>query len=50
MKLLIAILLAIAIGFACGKTNIPLPAPNHWIGVALIAAIFLGYYLSGAKP
>lgn len=44
-KEIIAVALAFGIGAACGRFHIPLPAPNHWIGVALIVAIWLGYTL-----
>lgn len=42
MKELIAIAIAFGIGALCAKFQIPLPAPPQWIGVALIAAIWLG--------
>lgn len=45
MKESIAILLAFAIGALCGRFQIPLPAPTHWVGIALIAAIWLGYQM-----
>jgi XapX domain-containing protein len=45
MKEVIAILLAFGIGALCGRFHVPLPAPPHWIGVVLIAAIWLGYTL-----
>jgi XapX domain-containing protein len=43
MKETIALLLAFAIGALCGRFAIPLPAPSHWFGVAVIAMIWLGY-------
>ncbi len=43
MKEVIAIAIAFAIGAACARFAVPVPAPPHWIGVALIAAIWLGY-------
>ncbi len=43
MKEAIAIVIAFGIGAACGRFQIPLPAPPHWVGVALIVAIWLGY-------
>lgn len=43
MKELIALLIAFGIGALCARFQIPLPAPPHWIGVALIGAIWLGY-------
>ena len=45
MKEIIAILLAFGVGALCGRFQIPLPAPPHWIGVLLIAATWLGYTL-----
>jgi XapX domain-containing protein len=45
MKEILAVIIAFGIGAACGRFAIPLPAPPHWIGVALIAAIWLGYTL-----
>ena len=45
MKEAIALLVAFGIGAACARFTIPVPAPPHWIGVALIAAIWLGYTL-----
>ncbi len=45
MKEVVAILLAFGMGALCGRFQIPLPAPIHWLGVALIAAIWLGYTL-----
>ena len=48
MKQGIALVIALAIGYFCGRYEIPLPAPPHWFGVALIACIWLGYVL--AKP
>jgi XapX domain-containing protein len=48
MKQALALLLALGIGALCGRFQIPLPAPPHWFGVALIACIWLGYVL--AKP
>ncbi|MEM7699249.1 MAG: XapX domain-containing protein [Verrucomicrobiota bacterium] len=44
-KEIIAVILAFAIGAGCARFQIPLPAPTHWIGVALIVAIWLGYTL-----
>ncbi|MEM0968700.1 MAG: DUF1427 family protein [Verrucomicrobiota bacterium] len=43
MKLAIALFLAFSIGALCARFDIPLPAPPTWYGVALIAAIWLGY-------
>ncbi|MEM1442797.1 MAG: XapX domain-containing protein [Verrucomicrobiota bacterium] len=43
MKEAIAVAIAFAIGALCARFEIPLPAPPHWIGVALIVAIWLGY-------
>lgn len=45
MKEIIALLLAFGIGALCGRFQVPLPAPPHWMGVALIATIWLGYTL-----
>jgi XapX domain-containing protein len=45
MKEVIAVILAFSIGALCARFQIPLPAPPHWIGVLLIAAIWLGYSL-----
>ncbi len=45
MKEVIAIVIAFAIGALCARFQIPVPSPAHWIGVALIAAIWLGYTL-----
>lgn len=43
MKEAIALIIAFGIGALCARFSIPLPAPPHWIGVALIVAIWLGY-------
>ena len=43
IKEIIAVVLAFGIGALCGRFQIPLPAPPHWVGVALIVAIWLGY-------
>lgn len=45
LKEVIALALAFGIGALCARFQIPLPAPPHWIGVALIVAIWLGYTL-----
>ena len=45
MKETIAILLAFAVGALCGKFQIPLPAPPHWIGILLIVSTWVGYSL-----
>ena len=45
LKEIIAVVLAFGIGALCGRLQIPVPAPTHWIGVALIVAIWLGYAL-----
>jgi len=45
MKESIALLLAFTIGALCGRFDIPLPAPSHWFGVAVIAAIWAGFAL-----
>jgi len=42
-KIIIAILLALAIGAACRLFEIPLPAPPTLLGVGLIFAITIGY-------
>lgn len=42
-KIIIAILLALAIGAACRLFEIPLPAPPTLLGVGLIFAITVGY-------
>jgi XapX domain-containing protein len=38
-------LVALAIGVFCRKFEIPLPAPNAFLGVLLIFCIYLGYRL-----
>lgn len=43
IKTAVALLVAFAIGGLCGRFQVPLPAPPHWVGVALIVAIWLGY-------
>lgn len=43
MKETIAVVLAFAVGALCGRFQIPLPAPPHWLGVLLIVAIWAGY-------
>ena len=43
-KYLISALIAFGIGALCGKFEIPLPAPPHWFGVVLIAAIWVGFF------
>lgn len=45
MKETLALLLAFGIGAVCARFQIPLPAPPHWMGVALIVAIWLGFIL-----
>jgi XapX domain-containing protein len=42
-KIIIAVLLALAIGAACRLFEIPLPAPPTLLGVGLIFAITIGY-------
>jgi len=42
-KEVVGILLAFGIGAFCALFRIPVPAPPHWIGVAMIVAIWLGY-------
>jgi len=46
-KHLTALAICIAIGAACARFGIPLPAPVDWFGVALIAAIYAGYAICG---
>ncbi len=43
MKIALAILIAFAIGFACGWFEIPAPAPPTLIGAALVMAMSVGY-------
>ena len=45
MKEILAIIIAFGIGAGCGRFNVPIPAPPHWLGVILIASIWLGYTL-----
>jgi len=49
MKLLIAAVICFGIGWTCGRYEVPLPAPNHWVGVAAIVLIYLGYILGAGK-
>ena len=48
MKIALAILIAFAIGFACGWFEIPAPAPPTLIGAALVMAMSVGY-MTGSK-
>ncbi len=45
MKLILAVIISLAIGGLCRKFDIPLPAPNAFLGVLLIFCIYLGYKL-----
>jgi len=49
MKLLIAAAICFGIGLACGRYEVPLPAPNHWVGVAAIVVIYLGYIIGASR-
>lgn len=42
-RLATAILLGLAIGFACGLTGVPVPAPPVLAGAVLVVAMTLGY-------
>ncbi len=42
-RLATAVLLGIAIGFACGLTGVPVPAPPVLAGALLVVAMTLGY-------
>jgi len=50
MKESVGVILAFAIGAICGKFQIPLPAPTHWMGLVLVFAIWLGYSLFKTSP
>ena len=43
MKHLFGMAAAFFIGGLCGALKIPIPAPNHWFGVALILMVYLGW-------
>ena len=45
LKEILGLLIAFGIGALCGVFRLPLPAPPHWLGVAMIATIWLGYTL-----
>jgi XapX domain-containing protein len=43
MKEFMACLLALCIGVGCARYSVPLPAPESWLAVALIALMLAGY-------
>ena len=42
-RLAVAVMLGLAIGFACGLTGIPAPAPPALAGALLVLGMTLGY-------
>ncbi len=48
VRLVIAIVLGVGIGFACGLSGIPAPAPPALAGALLVVAMTLGYQAADA--